>query len=83
MLVLNGTFKDNMIIPDSVVPIPDGTRVTISVEESIQKIDPIIAQQKKAWHEFFIGIRAIDEKLPPEFDEIVGKGIAFNQVDFS
>ena len=83
MLVLSGTFKDNMIIPDSVVPIPDGTRVTISVEETTQKINPVISQQKKVWHDFFIGIRALDEKLPPEFDEIVEKGIVFNKADFS
>jgi len=31
MLVLNGTFKDNTFVPDSVVPLPDGTRVTVSV----------------------------------------------------
>jgi len=83
MLVLNGTFKDNTFVPDSVVPIPDGTRVTVSVEESTQKIDPGIFQQKKAWHDFFEGIRVLDENLPVEFDEIVDKGIVFNQADFS
>ena len=82
MLVFDGIFKDNTFVPDGEVPIPDGTRVTISVE-SMQKADMEIVQQKKAWHDFFEGIRAIDEELPAEFDEIIKKGIAFNQIDFS
>ena len=82
-MVLNGLFKNNTFVPDCVVPIPDGTRVTVSVEESTQETDPKIVQQKKAWHDFFEGIRTLDEKLPVEFDEIVEKGMVFNQADFS
>ena len=78
MLVLNGTFKDNTIVPDNVVPIPDGTRVTVSIEELTKKNDSEILRQKKAWNDFFEGIRTLDEKLPVEFDEIVEKGIVFN-----
>jgi len=78
VLVLNGTFKDNTFVPDSVVPIPDGTRVTVSIEELTKKNDSEILRQKKAWNDFFEGIRTLDEKLPVEFDEIVEKGIVFN-----
>ena len=82
MLVVNGTFKDNIFIPDCKIPISDGTRVTVSVEEILQKTDTEIVRQKKAWHDFFEGIRNLDEKLPAEFDSIVEKGIVFEYPDF-
>jgi len=77
MLVLNGTFKDNTFVPDSVVPISDGTRVTVSVEET-QKTGLGNIQQKQAWRDFFEGIRSLDEELPAEFDKIVEKGMTYS-----
>ena len=81
MLVLNGVFKDNIFIPDNEAPIPDGTRATVSFEESPQKKDLESMQQKKAWHDFFEGIRSLDEELPAEFDKIVSKNLVFKQAD--
>jgi hypothetical protein len=78
MLVLNGFFKDNAVIPDIPVIIPDGTKAVISVEEASQDSSRKIEVQKEAWHEFFDGIRSLDEELPPEFDEIIERGINFN-----
>ena len=89
MLVINGIFKDNTFVPDCEIHIPDGTRVTVSVKETVHpagaalKTDTLIVQQKKAWHDFFEGIRLLDEELPAEFDTIINKGIAFNKVDFA
>jgi len=83
MLIMNGIFKDNTFVPDFEVSIPDGTRAIISVEESTSKTYTEIIRQKKAWLDFFEGIRTLDEDLPVEFDEIVEKGIVFNQTDFS
>ena len=83
MLVLDGIFKDNIFIPDREVSILDGTRATVSINESELKANPAIIQQKNAWHNFFEGIRASDEKLPDEFDVIIEKGIVFNHEDFS
>jgi hypothetical protein len=34
MLVLNGFFKDNTVVPERPVYVPDGTRVSISFEDS-------------------------------------------------
>jgi len=80
MLVLNGIFKDNMFIPDKKFSVLDGTRATVSIGET-KNLET--AQQKKAWHDFFEGIKASNEVLPAEFDQIINKGIAFNHVDFS
>jgi hypothetical protein len=83
MLVLNGFFKDNAVIPDTPLIIPDGTKAVISIEEASQGGARKTKLQKEAWHEFFAGIRSLDEDLPPEFDEIIERGINFNKVDFS
>jgi len=42
----------------------------------------VIMQQKKAWRDFFEGIRTADDELPAEFDQIIEKGITFDKVDF-
>jgi hypothetical protein len=55
----------------------------ISIEETSQNSAREIELQKEAWHEFFDGIRSLDEKLPPEFDAIIERGINFNKIDFS
>ena len=83
MLVLDGIFKDNIFIPDHKVAILDGTRATVSIGETGQKTNPEAVQQKKAWHDFFEGIKTLNEELPAEFDAIIAKGIVFNQSDFS
>jgi hypothetical protein len=43
----------------------------------------LYCSKKKAWYDFFKGIRTVEEKLPDEFDKIIEKGISFNAVDFS
>jgi hypothetical protein len=83
MLVLNGFFKDNAVIPDIPLIIPDGTKAVISIEDAAQGSARQIELQKEAWHEFFDGIRSLDEELPPEFDKIIEKGLNFNKADFS
>jgi len=83
MLVLDGIFKDNIFIPDREISILDGTRATVSIGESKQETNTETALQKKAWHNFFEGIKTSDEILPAEFDLIIEKGIVFNHVDFS
>ena len=83
MLVLNGIFKDNLFIPDREISVLDGTRATVSIGESKQETNMETARQKKAWHDFFEGIKASDEVLPAEFDLIIEKGMVFNHVDFS
>ncbi|GHU58973.1 hypothetical protein FACS189444_3510 [Spirochaetia bacterium] len=82
MLVLDGFFRDNTFIPDRAVTIPDGAKAIVSVEEAPQQQVEKIALQKKAWHEFFDGIRGLNEELSPKFDEIIERGIHFNKVDF-
>jgi len=72
MLVLNGIFKDNLFIPDREISILDGTRAVVSIGELKQETNTETAQQKKAWHDFFEGIKASDEVLPAEFDLIMG-----------
>jgi len=83
MLVLDGIFKGNMFIPDREISVLDGTRATVSIGESGQDTDRETARQKKAWHDFFEGIKSSDEILPAEFDMIIEKGIVFDHVDFS
>ena len=83
MLVLNGIFRDNMFIPDQEISIPDGTIATVSIGESTRKNNQETMRQKKAWHDFFEGIKSSNESLPKKFDEIIEKGIVFNKVDFS
>jgi hypothetical protein len=34
MLVLNGFFKDNTVVPEHTVSVPDGTKAVISVEDT-------------------------------------------------
>jgi hypothetical protein len=34
MLVLNGFFKDNTVVPEYTVSVPDGTKAVISVEDT-------------------------------------------------
>jgi hypothetical protein len=76
-------FKDNAVIPDIPLTISDGTKTVISIEEVSQSDAREIELQKTAWHEFFNGIRSLDEDLPLEFDAIIERGINFNKVDFS
>jgi len=83
MLILDGIFKDNLFIPDQKISVLDGTRATVSIGESAQDTNRETVRQKKAWHDFFEGIKTSDEILPAEFDMIIEKGIAFNHVDFS
>jgi hypothetical protein len=83
MLVLNGVFKNNAFISDRELSIPDGTKAVVSVEDTSPVPAEEIKRQKKAWHTFFEEIRAIDEALPPAFDEILAKGVQFNKIDFS
>jgi hypothetical protein len=79
MLILNGFFKDNTFIPDRDLSVPDGTKAVVSVEDSSQIPMEETARLKQAWHDFFKEIRAIDEELPPEFDEILARGIRLNE----
>ena len=83
MLVVNGIFRDNTFVPDSEVHVPDGTRATVSIEGSDTKTSPEVIKQKKAWHDFFEGLKTLNEDLSPDFDKIIEKGISFNQADFS
>jgi hypothetical protein len=83
MLILDGIFKNNIFVPDHGVSVLDGTRGTVSIEEAGQKAEPETMQQKKAWHDFFEGIKSLDEDLPAEFDAIIEKGMLFGQADFS
>jgi hypothetical protein len=59
------------------------TKVVISIKEASQGDVKKTELQKEAWHEFFEGLRSLDEELPPEFDEIIERGLNFNKVDFS
>jgi hypothetical protein len=40
-------------------------------------------RQRRVWADFFEAMENDPEKLPPEFDEIISKGIKFRYVDFS
>ena len=82
MLVVNGIFKNNVFVPDQIVSVQDGTKATVSIREPAPMENPDSTQQKRAWHDFFSGIKSTDEKLPAEFDKIIEKGIVFNQADF-
>jgi hypothetical protein len=79
MLILNGCFKDNTFIPDHDLSVPDGTKAVVTVEDSSRIPTEETEQQKQAWHDFFKEIRAIGEELPPEFDEILARGIQLNK----
>ena len=83
MLIIDGCFQNNIFVPDYKVSLPDGTKATVTIEESETKNNLKVSQQKKAWHDFFEGIRNSDENLPVEFDEIIKKGLVFNHTDFS
>lgn len=83
MLIVGGIFKNNVFVPDRAVSLPDGTRAVISVQEALHNTLMEPKQQKKAWHDFFAGIKNLDEELSPEFDKILGKDIRFTTADFS
>jgi hypothetical protein len=87
MLILNGFFKDNRVVPEHTVSVPDGTRAIISVEEDTPEqafklsLDP--RKQLGALKKFHEDLNAIDdEPLDEEFDRAVNAGLKFTQVDF-
>jgi hypothetical protein len=92
MLVLDGFFKDNTVIPERPVAVPDGTRAFISFEGSPAEhpeenaafkrgLDP--RKQLEALKKFHEDLDRIkDEPLDEEFDRAINAGLKFIPVDF-
>jgi methyl coenzyme M reductase subunit D len=83
MLVISGTVMNDRIIPETKLPVPNGTRVSISVNDEEVDLDGKVKLQIAAFKKFCQDIDEIDEDLPPAFDEIIARGIKFREVDFS
>jgi hypothetical protein len=85
MLILNGFFKDNTVVPEHTVSVPDGIKAVISVEDTPEQafkpsLDP--RKQLDALKKFHEDLNAIDdEPLDEEFDRAVNAGLKFTQVD--
>jgi hypothetical protein len=81
MLILNGFFKDNRVIPEDEVVIPDGTKARISVEESPQGKINNAEETRQAWQEFFEAMDSIEgEELGEEFDSTIAEGLSFREL---
>jgi hypothetical protein len=83
MLVIPGIFKDNTFIPEKPLDLPDGIRGQFTVDERSIGEAKLAESQRVAVEAFVAGIEAIDEELPPEFDEEIAKRLKFQEVDFS
>jgi hypothetical protein len=91
MLVLNGFFKDNAVVPDSPVAVPDGTRAFISFgngpakrpgERAEFKRGPDPQKQLEALKKFHRDLDCIkDEPLDEVFDRAVDAGLKFTPVN--
>jgi hypothetical protein len=84
MTALKGHIRNDAFISDDGSVVPDGSRVILTILEE-ENISPVseTERQRCAWAEFFEAIENDPEKLSPEFDEIITKGIKFREVDFS
>jgi hypothetical protein len=89
MKAVMGRIKNNEFVSDDGSSIPDGSRVVITVlnEESFPQESGMTfsetGRQRRAWADFFKAMENDPENLPPEFDEIIAKGIKFREVDFA
>jgi hypothetical protein len=89
MMAVMGCIKNNEFVSDDGSSILDGRRVVVTVldEESTPRDDSLAlsdtGRQRSVWADFFEAMENDPEKLPPEFDEIISKGIKFREVDFS
>jgi hypothetical protein len=83
MLVISGVFKDNTFIPEKPLDFPDGTRGQFTVDERSIGEAKLAENQGAAVEAFIAGIEAIDEELPPGFDEETAKRLKFQELDFS
>jgi hypothetical protein len=84
MTALKGLIKNNAFISDDGSVVPDGSRVIVTILEDAAP--PPVSEterQRRAWAEFFKAMESDPEKLPPEFDQIIARGIKFREVDFS
>jgi hypothetical protein len=84
MTALKGHIRNDAFISDDGSVIPDGSRVMLTVLEG-DNIPPVseAERQRRVWADFFEAMENEPEKLSPEFDQIIAKGIKFREVDFS
>jgi hypothetical protein len=83
MLLVTGYFKNNTFVPEKNISIPDGTKAVVSVEDQALNKAKKAERQLTVFEEFLAELDKDDEVLPPEFDEIIAKGIKLEEVDFS
>ncbi|MDR1430223.1 MAG: hypothetical protein LBI85_08010 [Spirochaetaceae bacterium] len=81
MLIMTGYFKDNTVIPYENVSIPDGTKAVITMEDAAGDEAREAARQLPVFKTFFSKLDEITGELPPEFDEIMAKGLSFNNAE--
>jgi hypothetical protein len=83
MLLVPGYFKNNIFVPNNDISIPDGTQAVVSVDDKRVDEAKEAKKQLKAFKEFFAAIRTIPEELAPEFDEMIARGLKFEEIDLS
>jgi hypothetical protein len=83
MLVVPGYFKDNVFVPEDSISIPDGTKALVSLEDAALNEAREAERQLPIFEEFFAALDKIDEELPPEFDQIIARGLKFGETVFS
>jgi hypothetical protein len=83
MLAVKGHIKNNEFVSDDGFSIPEGSRVVVTI---LNEESPALSEterQRRIWTDFFEAMEHDPEKLPPEFDEIISRGIKFREIDFS
>jgi hypothetical protein len=79
MPVVTGTVIDDRIVPETKLPVPNGTKVSISVDET--EVEKTAAEQFEAVRAFNRAIREDTEELGKGFDKTLADRPRFREVE--
>lgn len=77
MLSFQSYFESGKFIPLDNVLIPENKRAIVTILDEAAPATE--SQNSKAWKEFLVDIQNCDEKLSPEFDNIINTPINFRR----
>ena len=81
MKAVNGYYEDGRFTPIDTMPLPKRVKAMLIFDElaAMREDTPPMTTHAQAWLKFIQEIRACDEPLNQEFDEVMSKRVNFTR----